>query len=509
MFFLLINASALANCDITQTPSKDIVDYIDKSWAILTRSNKTILASELDEKSPRKTSQKPIVYVSPKEDILAVSRRLRSEMGEDQFKAIRIKYLPDNVADIKQQGLLYLPSPYVVPGSRFNEMYAWDSYFIVLGLLESNNTSLASSIVDNFIYEIEYYGTVLNGNRTYYLTRSQPPFFSHMVLALYEKTKDRSLLKKALPAMLKYHKYWMSNKRFITDIGLNRYYTNGKGPAYEVIKSEIGEDAKNQYQRTIDYYKNSPVHLYDVNKFYNSKTEELTPLFYEGDRAVRASGYDISNRYGPFSVDIIDYASVTLNTLLYVTEQDIAKIYSILENKSQSKVWEKKANFRQVQINKYLWNENIGLYLPYNFKRQISLPYLFADTFFPLWAGLASKEQAKKVAQYLDVLLKPGGLMTSAYFTSQQWDAPFAWAPLQLIAYKGLKNYGFTNQANKVRESFMANVNINFQQTHYIYEKYNALDCSINSKKSIKFGYSKNQIGFGWTNAVYLIFLND
>lgn len=503
--------SALGVCpnttDTTGMETAEVRTYIKRHWDDLTRSLSNIAQAAVDPKVNHAEGTPWLVYISRDEDIAAVQRQLNAILSKEDLKRISLAYLPQEIKNIKTHGLLYVPEAYVVPGSRFNELYAWDSYFIELGLLEDDRIELAQSIVNNFIYEIEHYGTILNGNRTYYLTRSQPPFFSHMVMALYDKTGNISIITQALPSMVKYHDYWTIGPRNIPEIGLSRYYTDGDGPAYEVQSSEVSSDGLDHYQRIIEFFKKWPVYAYDVSKFYDQKTSQLTSLFYKGDRAMRASGYDVSNRYGPFSVDITEYASVTLNVLLYVTEQDISRAYALLGDNTASKKWLDKATERKAKINQYLWNEDIGLYLPYNYVTHQSNPYIYADIFFPLWASIADKQQAERVANYANILLKPGGMMTSAYFTGNQWDAPFAWAPLQLIAVQGLRNYGYTDLANQVSDRFIRNVNYNFKKNKAIFEKYNALNCEINSDKNIKFGYSENQIGFGWTNGVYLSLL--
>lgn len=513
-----ITSIFIANISLASCPTTDFIDkeetkkvkeYIKKNWKTLTRSVNSIPKAAEDPKIKHKDGTPWIVYIAQNEDKDAVQAKLNKVLSEQELQSISLEYLPKDINNIKTHGLLYLPEPYVVPGSRFNELYAWDSYFIELGLLADNQIKLAQSLVNNFVYEIEHYGKILNGNRTYYLTRSQPPLFSRMVMQLYDKTKNIDVINSALPAMLKYYKYWDTPPRYVPEIGLTRYYPEGDGPSYEVYASKNSTEGMQYYQNIIDFFINSPTHAYDINNFYNQESKKLTPLFYKGDRAVRESGYDTSNRYGPFSVDITDFAPVTLNVLLYQYEKDIATAFELTNDDINSKKWMAKAQQRRDQINKYLWNEEIGLYLPYNFKTKLSPPYIYADTFLPLWANIASKQQAKKVVDYLNILQKPGGVLTSPYFTGHQWDAPFAWAPLQLFAVKGLLNYGYNDHAKKVSKTFIQNINLNFKKHHAIFEKYNALSCEVNTDNSIKFGYSENQIGFGWTNGVYLSVLHD
>ena len=510
---LCLSQTSFATCPslttLNNSETIEVKEYIDKNWQTLTRSLANLPESAADPKIDHAAGEPWIVYIARSEDKQAVEDKLMKILSKEQLKTISIEYLPADINNIKNHGLLYVPEPYVVPGSRFNELYAWDSYFIELGLLADNKIKLTQSIINNFIYEIEQYGKILNGNRTYYLTRSQPPLFSQMVMALFKKTNDIEVIKSALPAMIKYYAYWDVAPRKIPEIGLTRYYPEGQGPAYEVYASKNKTEGMHYYQNIKDFYAKDSTHAYNVRKFYNAAENKLTPLFYIGDRAVRESGYDTTNRYGPFSANITDYASVTLNVLLYQYEKDIATAFKLTNDKVNAKKWLNKAEDRKAKINRYLWNEDLGLYLPYNFKTKQSSPYIFADTFIPLWAKIASKQQAAKVINYLNILLKPGGLLTSTYFTGNQWDAPFVWAPLQLFAAVGLQNYEYQDLAKQVKRGFIQNINYNFQKHHALYEKYNALDCEVQTDKSIKFGYSENQIGFGWTNGVYLHFLQD
>src|SRR5689334_16662318 len=182
-----------------------IRDYIKQSWQTLQRSNARLAVAAPDPKFKTSAGSRWPVYVSRKENVAAVEAGLRKQMSEADFARIEILQLPEDLSRIKPQALLYLPHPYVVPGGRFNEMYGWDSYFIQVGLLRDGEIELAKDMIDNFIYEVENYGKVLNANRTYYLTRSQPPLLTQMVLGVYNKTHDRKWLEDAVPEIEKYY----------------------------------------------------------------------------------------------------------------------------------------------------------------------------------------------------------------------------------------------------------------------------------------------------------------
>lgn len=480
--------------------------YIQQNWRELRRSNRTLLQAAKDPKFPRSNGEW-LVYVSPKEDVRAVENRLREQMDVRDFRQIKVLPLPGNGTALREPGLLYVPYPYVVPGGRYNELYGWDGFFIVLGLLRQGEVELAKQMTDNYLYEIEHYGAILNANRSYYLTRSQPPFLTGMLLRVFEHTRDRTWLRRTVPAIEKYYRYWTEEPYFIAKTGLSRYYDRGTGPAPEAVSSEIDEQGRNHYERVRDYYRITycnPEHSYgyDVRRFYDVTSNRLTSLFYTGDRSMRESGFDPSNRFGTFGIGVIDYNPVCLNTLLYVMECETAEIYTMLCEWQAAAEWRKRAATRADRINKLLWDEEAGLYLDYNYEKEARRNYLFATTFWPLWAGLASEEQARRVVDYLPRLEAPGGLQTSETITGCQWDAPYGWAPLQLLAVEGLRRYGYEREANRISINFLSLVLQEFVKHDAVFEKYDVVQRT--SGTALEFGYISNEIGFGWTNGTVL-----
>jgi len=471
--------------------------YINATWNQLLRTNSTIGLSSSDVKIAQHNL---IVYVSRRENIRKVRQEFAKALAPNLLKKITIKYLPSDIANIKEHGLLYLPHPYIVPGGRFNEMYGWDSYFIELGLLENKRLDLARNMVENLLYEVQYYGTVLNANRTYYLQRSNPPLLSEMVLAYYERVNDKKWLATTLPTLMKLHQYWITAPHLIPKIGLSRYYAGGNGPA--------PEESPVYYQKAREYFKQYYIGDYDKNIYYDVKKNQLRALFYIADRTVRESGFDITAKYGPFSASILDYAPVDLNVLLYQMEKDIATINKLLGYDKMSAVWLHIAAARSKAINQYMWNNTLGYYFDYNFKTDQQRPYVYATTFYPLWAGVASKAQAKSLVNNLPILLGNGGIVTSAYRPGLQWDAPFGWAPMQYFAVKGLIRYGYKEEASEIAQRFIRTINKQFEETHQLYEKYDVQLSSNQMKGKILYGYNTNEIGFGWTNGVYLKFAN-
>jgi alpha,alpha-trehalase len=180
------------------------------------------------------------------------------------------------------------------------------------------------------------------------------------------------------------------------------------------------------------------------------------------------------------------------------------RIEEILGATAESHAWRHRAERRRVAIDRYLWDEKTGLYLDYNFETKQRRQYEFATTFYPLWAGLSSAEQARRVRGNLARFEAPGGLLTSTRVTGNQWDAPYGWAPLQMIPADGLRRYGYSADADRISRKFLALVTKEFEEHGTIVEKYDVRRRESDVEAGIRFGYAANQIGFGWTNAAYL-----
>jgi alpha,alpha-trehalase len=455
---------------------------------------------------------------------------------------VRVENLPDPIAKggdvdiskIPTEGLLYLENPYVVPGGQFNEMYGWDSYFIILGLLRDNRRELAKGMVENFFFEIEHYGDVLNANRTYYLTRSQPPFLSSMILAVYEADKaagtlDQEWLQKAYGYAVRDYEQWTQSPHLAGDTGLSRYFDHGEGPVPEIVGDPdqyyrgvaqfffVHGGSNERYLVRVDSASPSTKILGSIFSLPSCEAPAgqaaaadchkltrvaLSAEYYKGDRSMRESGFDVSFRFGPFSADTHHYAAVCLNSLLYKTEMDLASMSEILGRPGDASKWNAKAGERRAKIDKYLWNEEAGLYFDYDFTNQTRSTYKYATTFYPLWAGLASKKQAAAVMRNLSFFEQPGGIVMSRRESQAQWDYPYGWAPIQLLAVEGMRRYGYNADADRISYSFLSMVLDNFERTKTIREKYDVV--TRTSKTHIVEGYKQNVIGFGWTNGVFL-----
>ena len=416
-------------------------------------------------------------------------------------------------------------TPFVVPGGRFNEMYGWDSYFITLGLLQDGKVALAKSMVDNFIYEIDHYGKILNANRTYYLTRSQPPFFTSMALAVYQELpkneETKAWLKEVLEAAIKqYNNYWMGPNH-LTKTGLSRYYDNGIGPPPEVEPHRYhylyAEYAK-KYNMSEEQFKDE----------YLSGRLKVPSLdtFFKNDRAMRESGNDASYR---LQYDCIDLVTVDLNSLLYKEETNIADIISDEFNGEvrlgngkveKSSTWYEKAVKRKKLMTKYLWDAKAGMFFDYNFVTRRQTGYVAATTFYPLWANLATKKQAEELVKHaLPLLDLPGGIVGSTEKSrgpitkdrpQTQWDYPFGWSPQQILTWVGLKNYGYGKLARELAYKWLYTITVNaYNYNGTIAEKYDMVTRSSQvfaeyGNVGTKFSYITRQ-GFGWTNASYVI----
>jgi alpha,alpha-trehalase len=531
-------ATGTANAQTTDTRDQGLTpirEYISAGWDSLTRSLtecKTIVDSKLAAAS--------VLYIPADSEVPPAVQQLQKQCNvQVQHLPIVIHNLGEvNPGKIDPAGLLYLPSKYVVPGGRFNEMYGWDSYFIIRGLVRDKRLDLAQGMVENFFFEIEHYGAVLNANRTYYLTRSQPPFLTSMILAVYEAQKaagheDRAWLDKAYGYAARDYSLWTRAPHRAGSTGLSRYYDFGNGPAPESLKDETGHlsqvaayflahpgddrgylvPAKSEGASEVSTGPQFGLQVCETTTTTapsgcaSAGSADLSADYYKGDRAMRESGYDISFRFGPFGAATHHYAPVCLNSLLYKTEEDLALMSELLGRKKEAAEWRKRAEDRKERIQTYLWDAQRGLYFDYDFEKQLQSSYEYVTTFLPMWTGIATPEQARAIMKNLAVFEKPGGLAMSPHESGGQWDYPYAWAPNQLLADEGIRRYGFRDDADRVSYEFLSTVAENFRRDGTIREKYNAATRS--SETQVTAGYHMNIVGFGWTNGVFLALLNE
>ncbi len=392
---------------------------------------------------------------------------------------------------LKGSSLLPLPHSYIVPGGRFREIYYWDSYFTMLGLQESGEYEIMENMIKNFAFLIQKYGHIPNGNRTYYLSRSQPPFFSHMV-ALLAEIKGDNVYKTYLPALEKEYNYWMqgagtlkpgqSYKRVVKlpdGAILNRYWDESSSPRQESYAQDV-ETANRANRNIAEVYR----HL----------------------RAGAASGWDFSSRWFIDAKNITtirtsDFIPVDLNCLLYSLEMNIAKAKTLSKEQKISNEYLDKASGRKRAVLKYCWNSNVDFFTDFNFISNAADTIITPAGLYPLFVEIASSAQADKVSEITGLkLLKEGGIITTNNLTGEQWDSPNGWAPLQWITIKGLDNYNHKEQAAEIARRWIALNDKVFKATGKMMEKYNVLDTKLEAGG----GEYPGQDGFGWTNGVYL-----
>jgi alpha,alpha-trehalase len=479
-----------------------------------------------------------VLYLPANFEAPAAVQKLSTECN------VRIEHLPMEIhhlgeidsSKIQPHGLLYLEHKYVVPGGRFNEMYGWDSYFIIRGLLREGRVELARGMVDNFFFEIEHYGAMLNANRTYYLTRSQPPFLSSMFVDVYDAMQkgghtDTAWLAEAYADLEKDYAMWTHEPHLAGQTGLSRYYDFGEGPPAEAVQDESGF-----YRKVATYFLLRPSHaddyiveskpgqtqsvagasylvqVCDVShtmvqpECEKSREFKLSSDYYKGDRSMRESGFDVSFRFGPFGSATHHYAPDCLNSLLYKTEKDMEQISKWLGHGTDAERWAKRAQERKRLITHYLWSGERGFFTDLNFQTLQKSSYEYATMLYPLWAGLATPEQAKAVVSNLKSFEQPGGLPMSTEDTGAQWDLPYGWGNIEMLAIDGLRRYGYNADADRVAYEFLSMVAENFRRDGNIREKYNVVTRS--SEAHVELGYQMNVVGFGWTNAAFIELLH-
>ena len=405
---------------------------------------------------------------------------------------------PNSSIITPNSSLIALPHPYIVPGGRFREVYYWDSYFTMLGLQVSGRTEVIQHMVDNFAYQIETFGHIPNGNRSYYLSRSQPPFFSLMVSFLAEIKGEATLLHYRR-ALEKEYAFWMdgenemgaqlegrplveARRRIVklTDGSiLNRYWDDDPSPRPEAYIEDL-HTAQQSSRPTAETYR----HL----------------------RAAAESGWDFSSRWLSdehklASIRTCDLLPIDLNCLLYFLEKTLVHTYRQLPDHTPVEVFKDRARLRKAAIMNHCWDASQGFFFDFNHIEDQRTNSVTLAAVFPLFFQMADAEQAAGVAKMIaEKFLCPGGLITTLSHSGQQWDAPNGWAPLQWMAYKGLTNYGHTELAEKIRQNWLSLGEKTYKKTGKMMEKYNV----ENPDAPGGGGEYPNQDGFGWTNGVYL-----
>ncbi|KAF9191236.1 alpha,alpha-trehalase nth1 [Haplosporangium sp. Z 767] len=475
------------------------------------------------EQLPEKITPKYVQSINEKPGILALAMtKFVDEEGHETLKGV----------------------PFVVPGGRFNEMYGWDSYFESLGLLVDGRLELAKGMVDNFVYEIQHYGKILNANRSYYLTRTQPPFLTDMMLKVYDRLpfgleiENKQWLAVALTAAIKeYMTVWMSQPRYDPDSGLSRYYSEGVGMPPETEATHFDHVIK-------PFADAKGISIEEYSQKYNDGVlfEPKLDTYFKHDRAVRESGHDTTYRLDNCCADI---ATIDLNSLLYKYEIDIAETINTIFGDSfeapfftsydtchlkegnrpltivhSSAEWFERARVRQEKINKYCWNEERGMYFDYDTRLKTMGTYESVTTFYTMWAGCADREKAEKMMSCaLPLFEMTGGLVSgteksrgiiSLSRPNRQWDFPFGWAPHQIISWIGFEKYGFTEDAKRCCYRWLYTITKSFVDFNGVVpEKFDVVN--MTHKVQVEYGNVGVDFkfipreGFGWMNASYQV----
>lgn len=423
--------------------------------------------------------------------------------------------------------------PFTVPGGRFNELYGWDSYMVAIGLLEHGKVAMAKSMAVNFAFCIQHYGKILNANRSYYLTRTQPPFLTDYALRVYQAIRHEpdalDFLRLVTQAAIKdYYTNWMSQPRYDSVSGLSRYRPDGLGVPPET-------EATHFVHIVSPYAKKLNLSFEDYVKGYNSGQikEPVLDKYFLHDRAVRESGHDTSYRLEGTAADL---ATVDLNSCLFKYESDIANIIRTyfrdylsispdfqteanrIDGYEKSAIWDRRAKMRKARMNKFMWSEKEGMFFDYNTVKKERSEYESATTFWTMWAGLASPIQAAGlVLKALPKFEEFGGLVSGTEKSrgkiglarpNRQWDYPFGWAPQQILAWGGLLNYGYKDEAHRLAYKWMYMVCKSFVDFNgVVVEKYDVtrekdphtVEAEYGNQGADFKGVPKE--GFGWVNA--------
>jgi len=388
--------------------------------------------------------------------------------------------------------LLPLPYSYVVPGGRFREIYYWDSYFTSLGLAADGYSDMILSMVENFNYLIQESGHIPNGNRVYYLSRSQPPFFAAMV-RLIETHFGKKEIEKFLPSLEREYRFWMDDPgekgrrsvQLSDEFVLNRYWDDYPHPRQESW-------------------------IEDVETAENADEEDRKQVFLD-IRAAAESGWDFTSRWFAdkktiHTIETTKILPVDLNTLLWFLESQLSTWFKSFGKNQKAEEYTVKAALRKKAINELMWNKGERFFFDYHIQNKKQTDVWSLAAVYPLYFGLASKDQAVCVGEHLEEqFLQSGGLLTTLNKTGEQWDSPNGWAPLHWLAYKGLKNYGINELAEIIAGNWLRVNEEVFKRSHKMVEKYNVMNLSQEGGG----GEYPLQDGFGWTNGVAAALIDE
>jgi alpha,alpha-trehalase len=389
-----------------------------------------------------------------------------------------------------QDSHLQLTTRYVVPGGRFREMYYWDSYFTMVGLQTGGRDDLVADMVENFAGMIDRYGHIPNGSRSYYLSRSQPPFFAAMVELQAEREGVRALTRR-LPQLQREYEFWMDGAE-----GLAR------GSAHRRVVRLADGSVLNRYWDDLAIPRDE-AYIEDIETA--RKVKRPAAEVYRELRAAAESGWDFSSRWFAdgktlSSIRTTDFLPVDLNSLLYKLELSIARGCEAAKRPDCAKEMSARARARQAAMWRLMWAGRLDAFVDYDWRNGKRAERVTAATAYPLFVDLVDEPQAQRVAGTIrTTLLMPHGLATTTEDTGEQWDAPNGWAPLQWIAIDGLRRHGQQELAAKIAAAWVAENARVYCRTGKLVEKYNVRDAGSGAG-----GEYPVQDGFGWTNAVLI-----
>ncbi len=431
-----------------------------------------------------------------------VGEGFRSDMSQSMEAHIRALWpaltRPPDAPDVRSS-LIPLPNPYVVPGGRFREVYYWDSYFTMLGLIASGRTDLVKSMLDNFAYLIRTVGHIPNGNRTYYLSRSQPPFFAAMV-GLYARATDTAQALPYLDALQAEHSFWME--------GADRLARGGSQAYRRVVRLSDGGPLLNRYWD--DLTEPRPEAYRPDYEIARTLPEARRESFYRNVKATAESGWDFSSRWLRDPKDLrtletTELIPVDLNSLLYHAERTIAALRAFRGRAGDADVarqFAQAAEDRRRALLAAAYDPASGFFYDVRWRtgeRVTDRPTLAAAS--PVYFGLATPEQGRAVAARLErEFLKPGGFVTTQIASAQQWDAPNGWPPLEWLTIEGVRRYGRADLADAARDRWLALNRRTYRATGKMTEKYDVVDL----QRRAGGGEYPTQDGFGWSNGVAL-----
>ena len=380
---------------------------------------------------------------------------------------------------VSEGTLIGLPHPYTVPcaDGAFQEFYYWDTYFTSRGLALQGHPELVRDNCENLIYEADELGFIPNGNRTYYLDRSQPPVFGAMLeLTGSVYPEDRAWLRRAARALeLELH-FWKYRRR--DRCGLTHY----------------GTDATEE--QLMAFY---PCCVARLGYPAEATEEEMRAAAHEA-MAEAESGWDFNPR---FERRCPDFAAIDLNSLLVRSRNELGELYRDLGDLERSDEWKHSAEIRKELIHCYCWNDRRGVFLDYNFVTKRHSNVFSCASLFPLWCGIATPEQAESTLYAVEHELEcEHGLAACEKNDSgrvYQWDYPNGWAPLHFVAIEGLDRYGFTDAARRIARKYVDTVVRNFERTGALWEKYNVVTGSVDVKDE----YKMPQM-LGWTAGAFV-----